>query len=117
MITNNDNALPDIYDALYRFGINANTRAFFQMTYAIRLVMDDPERLTMITKMLYPQVAQVYQTSWKNVERNLRRITRRAWRNNPELLRRMARGGLLRCPTASQFIAIVAAYLRTKDDT
>lgn len=112
MITANDNNLSEIYDLLYRFGLNANSCALFQMSYAIWCVMDDPEKLTLTTKLLYPEVARKYKTSWKNVERNLRRVARRAWRNDLSLLRKMARYSLFRCPTASQFIAIVAAYLK-----
>ena len=60
MITANDNNLSEIYDLLYRFGLNANSCALFQMSYAIWCVMDDPEKLTLTTKLLYPEVARKY---------------------------------------------------------
>ena len=115
MNTANGNSLSDIYDILYQFGITANSSGFFQMSYAIHLAMDEPELMTMITKLLYPRVAHQYKTHWRNVEHNLRRVARHAWRNTPELLRKMARYHLFSAPTASCFIAIVAAHLKSRD--
>ncbi len=115
MNTANDNGLSDIYDILYQFGITATNCGFFQMSYAIHLAMGDPELMTMITKLLYPRVAHQYKTNWRNVEHNLRRVARHAWKNNPDLLRKMAHYHIFSAPSASRFIAIVAAHLKSRD--
>lgn len=44
----------------------------------------------MVTKWLYPDVAEQYKTNWKAVERNIRSIIALAWDSNPELLRKFS---------------------------
>lgn len=105
-----------IYNILHQFGLTATSSSFFQMVYAIHLALDDPKMLFYITKYLYPTVAREYKTNWKCIERNLRRITQHAWQANPDLFRKMAQYHFLRCPTVSQFIAVVIAYLSSERD-
>lgn len=105
-----------IRDVLYQFGLTATSSAFFQMSCAIHLTIDDPTILIYTTKYLYPKVGREFHANWKSVERSLRRITLRAWQNNPALFNRMAQYHYPRCPTASQFIAVVAAYLSSERD-
>ncbi len=117
MIHHDDRTQARIYDALYRFGLAATSSAFFHLSFAIRLAMEDPSRMTMVTKLLYPKVARIYGSNWKSIERSLARQVRRAWQNNPELLRQMAHYRFFSCPPASHFIAIVAAYLSAEAQT
>ena len=53
-------------------------------------------------------VAKEFNTSWKTVERNIRSAVGMAWRNNPELVCRLAGRPLTDKPKAAQFIAILA---------
>lgn len=48
--------------------------------------MENPERLLLVTKWLYPDVANRYGTSWKSVERNIRTAANVAWESNKEAL-------------------------------
>ena len=50
--------------------------------------------------------------SWAAVERNIRTTVQRVWRINPQGLIKMAGYPLAEPPTASDFIEIVAHYLR-----
>ena len=50
--------LTEIYDLLYRLGITANYTGFFHMGYAVKLCCERPERLLMVTKWVYPEVAK-----------------------------------------------------------
>ena len=43
-----------VYDLLYRLGITANYTGFFHSAYAVCLVLEQPERLLLVTKWLYP---------------------------------------------------------------
>ena len=103
--------LTRVYDLLYRLGVNASYAGFFHTAYAVHLAMEDPRRMLLVTKWLYPEVARCYGTNWRAVERNIRSTVRTAWRTNPELLREIAHGRLFSRPTPTQFIAILAAYL------
>ncbi|MFQ8982953.1 MAG: sporulation initiation factor Spo0A C-terminal domain-containing protein [Evtepia sp.] len=66
--------LTEIYDLLYRLGITANYTGFFHMGYAVKLCCERPERLLMVTKWVYPEVAKHYQTNGRAVERNIRTV-------------------------------------------
>lgn len=104
-----------IYDILYRLGITANYRGFFHTVCAVDLAAEQPERLMLVTKWLYPEVARRYGTSWQAVERNIRSAADIAWRTDRALLEQMARTELPRRPSASRFLAILVAWLAPED--
>nr|WP_326184800.1 sporulation initiation factor Spo0A C-terminal domain-containing protein [uncultured Oscillibacter sp.] len=105
-----DSLAVEIYDLLYRFGVSADSIAFFHTAYAVRLAVEQPQLLLLVTKWLYPEVARHYHTNWKAVERNIRRVVAAAWRNEPALLCSLARGPLPGRPAPAQFLSILAAY-------
>lgn len=80
----------DIYDMLYRLGVTANYVGFFHTAYAVSLCIDQPDRLLLVTKWLYPEIAKQYNTNWKAVERNIRMVNAIIWRENRPLLEEMA---------------------------
>ena len=94
---------------LYRLGITANYTGFFHTSYAVYLAVQQPERLLLVTKWLYPEVARHYKTTWHCVERNIRTASSIAWQTNRPLLEALAHRPLLHRPTASAFLAILAA--------
>ena len=104
--------IPAVYDLLYKCGLMANYTGFFYVSYAVYLIQLQPERLLLVTKWLYPEVAEHYRTNWKAVERNIRTAVRTAWELRPEILELMAGGRLEKRPSNTRFLAILAAYLR-----
>ena len=90
----------NIEQVLYQLGITANYAGFRYTQYAVKLVMEDRAYLLLVTKQLYPAVAEHFSGTAGSVERNLRQAAALAWRNNPKLKR----------PNASSFIAILAAH-------
>ena len=99
----------EIYDLLYRLGLTANYTGFFHTSYAVYLAAQQPERLLLITKWLYPEVARHYHTNWNCVERNIRTAANIVWKSNRPLLEALAQHPLPRKPTAAQFLAILTA--------
>ena len=55
-----DNLPVEIYDALYQLGLTANYTGFFHIAYAVHLAVQSPQRLRLVTKWLYPDVAAYY---------------------------------------------------------
>lgn len=103
--------LVQIYDALYQLGATANYIGFFHTAYAIWLCAQDQERLQLVTKWLYPDVAEHYKTNWKAVERNIRSMIAIAWDTNPERLNEYAGFRLIRRPRPAQFLSIMVRGL------
>ena len=100
-------SLVPIYDVLYRLGVTANYIGFFYVSHAVWLCSRQPARLLLVTKWLYPKVAEYYGTNWKNVERSIRTVVSVAWRNNPRLLSELAGHRLPEKPKAAQFLSIL----------
>lgn len=100
-------SIVQIYDVLYQLGITANYIGFFHTAYAVWLCAQNPERLQLVTKWLYPDVAERYKTNWKAVERNIRSIIALVWDDNLEQLNELAGYRLIRRPRPAQFLSIL----------
>lgn len=102
-----------IYDLLYQLGVTANYTGFFHTAYAVSLCAEQPDRLLLVTKWLYPEVAKQYQTNWKAVERNIRTVSDIIWRENRPMLEHLARRNLPQKPRTTQLLAILSTSLNS----
>lgn len=116
MLSEDTSDAPEIYSLFYQLGIYANYTGFFYASYAVYLATQQPERLLLVTKWLYPAVAEQYKTTWKCVERNIRFTASIAWERNPVLLKKLAMRPLNRRPTAAQFVSILALHISQVDE-
>ncbi len=105
--------MTEIYDLLYRLGVTANYTGFFHTAYAVSLCVEQPERLLLVTKWLYPEVAKQYRTNWKAVERNIRAVSCIIWREGRSLLEELAHRRLEQKPRNAQMLAILVSSLDT----
>ena len=101
----------EIFDLMCRLGVTANYIGFFYMAYAVQLCMEQPERLSLVTKWVYPDVAKRYKTNWRAVERDIRTVGCVIWAHNRPLLESLAHGSLPRKPCTSQLLAILSHSL------
>ena len=99
-----------VYEVLVHLGVTANYRGFQQCAYAVCLCVQNPDRLSMVTKWLYPDVAKRYHTTAGAVDRNIRSVVARAWKQNPAFLRELAGCPVPKMPTASQFFTILVFH-------
>ena len=106
--------ISEICALLYCLGITAKYKGFSFIVYAIELALEDPTRLQLVTKRIYPAIARRFHTSAACVERNIRTATRAAWEHNPRLLAALAHYDLAECPSPTQFIAVLAFYFMQK---
>ena len=98
-----------IAQLLFPLGVTANYTGYYYIMYAVELVASDPSYLILVTKDLYPTVAQHFSSTSSRVERNIRHTAGLAWQTNPVLLQKMAGHPLRQRPCASQFIAILVS--------
>lgn len=103
---------PNIDHLLYRLGLTANYRGYFYISRALMLCIEKGERLLLVTKWLYPEVAKRYGTNWKAVERNIRTASGVIWRENRPLLEELAGRTLEGQPRAAQLLAILAVAVK-----
>ena len=97
-------------DLLCQLGIYPHYKGFFHTTYAVSLCMEQQDRLLLVTKWLYPDVAKKYGTNWKAVERNIRSAIAIAWKCNPGLLMELSGFQRAERPKKAQFLAMLAAH-------
>ncbi len=105
------NSMSDIYDLLYRLGVTANYTGFFHTAYAVALCIEQPDRLLLVTKWLYPEVAKRYDTKWSAVERNIRTTCDIIWREKRSLLETLAQRPLPQKPRPAQLLAILVSSM------
>jgi len=105
-----------IVELLQRLGITSNYKGYFQTITAVRFAVEHPESLTMVTKLLYPEVAHQYNTRWADTERVIRTVVGIAWNKNADMLEAIAHHKLTQKPHVSQFIAILAAYISAQEN-
>lgn len=105
------------YDLLYQLGVSANYKGFFHAALAAALCMQQQERLLLVTKWLYPDVARHYGTNWQAVERNIRTVSAVAWKRNRLLLETLAHRHLEKCPCPTEFLALLSHAVLAEDLT
>lgn len=101
----------EIYDLLYRLGLAATSTAFFHLAYAVRLAAYQPQRL-LASAWLYPETARHYRSNPETVERNIRYLSVKVWKNAPEQLSQMAGVTLHSAPPPARFMSILVESLK-----
>jgi two-component system response regulator (stage 0 sporulation protein A) len=101
-----------IRNTLWEMNIPPTYLGTHYLAYAELLVLEDPDRLTMVTKWLYPEIAAYYHTSWKAVERNIRTVIALCWdQDKGEALQRRLGLTLEVRPCPTGMIQMLARYL------
>ena len=104
-----------VTELMLELGMPAHLRGYHYLREAVLLSMEDMELVGSITKLLYPEIAKIFQTNNIKVERAIRSIIEIGWeRGNAELFEKIF-GYSKACgktrPTNSEFILGVADFL------
>lgn len=106
----------DVTDIIHELGVPAHIKGYQYLRDAIMMSVNDIEMLSSITKVLYPTIAEKYDTTSSRVERAIRHAIEVAWnRGRMETLNALfgytistGKGK----PTNSEFIALIADKIR-----
>lgn len=105
-----------VTDVIHQLGVPAHIKGYHYLREAILSSLNDPELLESVTKSLYPNVAQKFQTTSSRVERAIRHAIEIAWdRGNLDTLNAFFGYTVNTCkgkPTNSEFIALITDKLR-----
>lgn len=107
-----------VTDVIHTLGIPAHIKGYNYLREAIMLSLADPEMLESVTKLLYPAIAEMYDTSPSRVERAIRHAIETSWdRGDIDVLVKMF-GNTVSSgrdkPTNSEFIALITDNLRLR---
>ena len=105
-----------VTSVISEIGIPAHIKGYQYLRNAIMMSIKTPDAINAVTKIIYPTIAKMYETSPSRVERAIRHAIEVAWsRGNIDTLDSLFgysvddnRGK----PTNSEFIAIVADFIR-----
>lgn len=107
-----DDRLFIIRQVLWEANIPPSYLGAHYLAYAGLLVVENQNRLTLVTKWLYPEIASRYQTNWKAVERNIRTVINLCWEQDAgDGLRQLTGGPIDKKPSPTQMIQLLAHYL------
>ncbi|WP_461809929.1 sporulation initiation factor Spo0A C-terminal domain-containing protein [Faecalimonas sp.] len=116
--TNDNTFTSQITSVIHEIGVPAHIMGYRYLKDAISLAIEEPDSITAITKIIYPEVASKNHTTPSRVERAIRHAIEVAWsRGNMDVLNHFfgytisADSGR---PTNSEFIALVADYISLK---
>ena len=112
-----ENIEVSITQVLHKLGVPAHIKGYLYLREAIQSVVKNVDLLGAITKELYPEVADTFNTTPSRVERAIRHAIEVAWeRGNEKELKKYFENTLSNNskPTNSQFIARIADELRLK---
>lgn len=101
-----------IRDEFHCLGIAKHYHGYRQALLAIELVVEDETRLSRIVEQIYAEVAARCGCSACCVERNIRTVSHKAWKNNPRRLRELSGYPRLASPTVSEFISIMTTRVQ-----
>ena len=112
----NENLEALVTNMIHEVGVPAHIKGYQYLREAIIMVVNDIDVINQITKSLYPQIAQRFNTTPSRVERAIRHAIEVAWgRGEPTVMENIfgytisaAKGK----PTNSEFIAMIADKLR-----
>lgn len=107
-----------ITDIIHQLGVPAHIKGYHYLRSAILYSIEDKTLLESVTKLLYPTVANTYDTTSSRVERAIRHAIEIAWdRGNVDTLNSFFGYTVDTCkgkPTNSEFIALITDKLRLR---
>lgn len=104
--------MQEIQKLVRSLGVHATYKGYHFLVYALYLTQANSDRLLYITKDLYPQVAQRFNSNSQCVERNIRTVINYCWKaDNRELLQGISPYPLSYRPSASEFLDILYWHL------
>lgn len=104
--------IPSACSLLRRLGVTENYKGFHYAAYAAALCALEQDRLLLVTRLIYPDVARRFETTWQTVEHNLRTAISIAWETNSAYLASLAQQPLPQQPSCACFLAILSRHLR-----
>ncbi len=109
--TEPENFTPYITEIIHELGVPAHIKGYRYIRHAVKLVIKDMDLLGAVTKELYPQVSEEFDSTPSRVERAIRHAIDVAWkRGSQKALEKYFKNNLNdnSKPTNSQFIARIA---------
>lgn len=101
-------------------GVPANVKGYVYLREAVKLVVSSPERMSSVTKKLYPAIAEAFGSKPGNVERSIRHAIDVCWqRGHVETLNEICGFHAVsqaEKPSNSELIALIADHFLCSEE-
>lgn len=108
----------EITEMMLTLGMPAHLIGYQYVRSSILRTVIEPELVTMVTKLLYPDLGKEFKTTDQKIERAIRNAIEVSWeRGQIELQEELwgySREDNTKRPTNSEYIAVVADFIRLK---
>lgn len=102
-----------IEDTLSSLCIPPSLLGYPYLAYSIKQVVLNPLRIKGLGTQIYQEIAECYSTNQKAVDRDVRTAIQTCWNcGGRETLDKIAHRHLVQRPWATEFVAIVAQYIK-----
>lgn len=99
-----------------KLGATSKYKGYFFVAEAVKISMRHQYKPMHITKDIYPCLATKYKSTPTNIEHDIRTLINVCWEGNKSFLDEIAGYPLEYKPTNSQFIDMLAYYLREMEE-
>ena len=102
---------------LDQMGFSSPFCGYKMLADAIAIAVKDDEAVTRITQLIYPQVAEKFQSNARNVEKNMRKAIENFWdHGNRDVYTHIAGHKVYYRPTNAEFIAAVSSFILRQNE-
>ena len=100
-----------ISEFIRKLGIRPNLKGYAYLKYAIPYILENMYVVDAITKELYPEIARIFNTQAKNVERDIRHCIDISWKASEDVYRNTFGYEFRKRPTNKEFIHALIDYI------
>ncbi len=102
-----------IINTLDSFGVSRSYTGYNYVVYGLLLIIEDEKRIECITKSLYLDIAEHYQTNWNCVEKNMRTVVTSVWKSHNAALLEIIfnKSNRAKRPTNKEFLKYMYDYV------
>ena len=106
-----------VYRLIRQLGMTSKYKGYYYVAEAVMMSMELQDYPIKITKDIYPHLAKKFKSTPVNIEHDIRTLVNVCWEGNRRLLDEIAGYQLEDKPTNSEFIDMLAYYLREMEET
>ncbi len=105
---------------MLHMGFQARQKGYRYLREAVWIAYLEPEKLTSVTKLLYPEIARLFHTTDKKIERAIRNAIETTWSTgNQEAIKEIFDSNCIeegKRPTNTEFIVTLLKYVDGTED-
>ena len=101
-----------IQSALRSLNVTGKYKGFRYTGTALKLILEDEDWLTNLSRKLYPHIADQYQCTPKSVEDDIRYVSHKVWKVHQTVLEKISKRTWYKAPSNIEFLTMIYNYIK-----